>query len=98
MSQQIKYIRFLLKYPVYKIFKQRNKYISNQSFLIIASILVAIVVAFAAILLKAGIHWLESVLLNKSFLELRYQYLVYPVLGIVLSLIFIRYVFGLKHF
>jgi len=98
MSQQIKYIRFLLKYPVYKIFKQRNKYISNQSFLIIASILVAIVVAIAAIILKAGIHWLESVLVNKRFLELRYQYLVYPVIGIVLSLVFVRYVFGLKHF
>lgn len=98
MSQQIKYFRFLLKYPVYKIFKQRNKYISNQSFLIIASILVAIVVAFAAILLKSFVHWLESVLINKQFLELRYQYLVYPVVGILLSLVFIKYVFGLKQF
>jgi chloride channel protein, CIC family len=98
MSQQIKYIRFLLKYPVYKFFKERNRYISNQNFLIIASILVAVVVSLAAIVLKWAIHTIESFLVNTSFLELRYQIVLYPVIGIVLSLSFIRYVFGLKKF
>ena len=98
MSQQIKYIRFLLKYPVYKIFKQRTKYINNHNFLIVASILVAIVVSIAAMALKFSIHWFESLLINTSFFELRYQYIIYPVIGIVLSLIFVRYVFGLKDF
>lgn len=98
MSQQIKYIRFLLKYPVYKFFKRRNEYISNQNFLIIASILVAIVVSIAAILLKAAIQLLESLLINTNFLELQPTSILYPVLGIVLSLIFTRYVFKLKTF
>lgn len=98
MSQQIKYIRFLLKYPVYKFFKNRNRYISNSNFLIIASILVSIVVSIAAIALKWSIHFIESFLLNTNMLELRFQYLIYPIIGIVLSLVFIRYVFGLKHF
>ena len=98
MSQQIKYIRFLLKYPVYKFFKQRNQYINNQNFLIIASILVAVVVSLVAFALKYSIHYIESLLVNTSILELRYQYVIYPVVGIVLSLVFIRYVFGLKNF
>lgn len=60
--------------------------------------MVAIVVSIAAILLKYSIHFFESVLINTNLLELRYQYIIYPVIGIVLSLVFIRYVFGLKDF
>ncbi|MBC7381426.1 MAG: chloride channel protein [Bacteroidia bacterium] len=98
MIRQIKHIRFLLKYPVYKIFKNRNKYLSNQNFLIIASVFVAIISSLAAILLKWAIHFIESLLINTSTLELRLQNMLFPIAGIVLSLVFIRYVFRLKVF
>lgn len=88
----------MLKYPVYKFFKRRNEYISNQNFLIIASILVAVVVSVAAILLKTSIHFIESQLINTNFLELQPSNILFPVLGIVLSLVFTRYVFKLKLF
>lgn len=88
----------MLKYPVYKIFKRRQRYLSNHSFLIVASIIVALVVSLAAILLKLAIHWMEEVLTNTRLLQLQYQIVIYPVLGIALSLAFVRYVFGLKQF
>lgn len=94
----LKYLKFLVKYPLYRIFKNRNKYISNRNFLIIASILVAIVSAFAGILLKAGIHYIESLLINQQFLELRFQYFFYPIIGILLSLILVKYVLRIKQF
>jgi CIC family chloride channel protein len=98
MSRQFKYIRFLLKYPVYKIFKQRTQYISNQHFLIIAAVFVAIVVSFAAILLKWFIHFIESLLLNTNILELSFANLFLPLVGILLSLAFIKYALKGKNF
>lgn len=60
--------------------------------------LVAVVVSLAAVALKWAIHSIENFLINTSVFELKFQYLVYPILGIVLSLVFIRYVFRLKVF
>ncbi len=88
----------MLKYPVYKIFKQRTQYISNQHFLIIASVFVAVVVSFAAILLKWLIHFIESLLLNTNLLELSFANLFLPLAGILLSLTFIKYVLKGKNF
>jgi CIC family chloride channel protein len=98
MSPQFKYIRFLLKYPVYKIFKHRTQYISNQHFLVIASIFVAVVVSFAAILLKWLIHFIESLLLNTNLLELSFANLFLPLGGILLSLTFIKFALRGKDF
>ncbi len=88
----------MLKYPVYKIFKQRTQYISNQHFLIIASVFVSIVVSIAAILLKWFIHFIESLLLNTNILELSLANLFLPLLGILLSLTFIKYFLKGKNF
>jgi CIC family chloride channel protein len=98
MRWQVKHIRFLLKYPVYKFLKQRNQYISNQNFLILASVVVAIVVSFAAICLKWFIHFIESLLLNTSLLELSFANLFLPLVGILLSLLFVKYALRNKNF
>ncbi len=97
-KQLLKYLRFSVKYPLYQIFKNRNRYISNRNFLIIASVIVAVVSAFAGILLKASIHFIESLLVNRQFLELRYQHFVFPVTGILISVVFIRFVLKRKTF
>ncbi|MFN4083762.1 MAG: chloride channel protein [Bacteroidia bacterium] len=83
----------MLKYPLYVLFKNRSRYISNKNFLIIASIIVGTVSAFGGIALKYIIHFIESQLINKQFLQLQYQLLFYPVVGIIFSLVLIKYVF-----
>ncbi|MFY8021045.1 MAG: chloride channel protein [Bacteroidia bacterium] len=92
MDPKVKHIKFLLKYPAYKFFKNRSKYISNQNFLIIASVLIAIVSSVAAIFLKGLIHYIESISFNAKFIEIQYKNLFFPVTGILLSLFFIKYI------
>ncbi len=92
MDPKVKHIRFLLKYPAYKFFKNRSKYISNQNFLIIASVLIAIVSSIAAIILKGLIHYIEGISFNAKFIELQYKNVFFPAIGILLSLLFIKYI------
>ncbi|MCK6609819.1 MAG: chloride channel protein [Bacteroidia bacterium] len=95
MEWKVKQIRFLLKYPVYKFFKNRSKYISNQNFLILASLLIAVVSSAAAIFLKWLIHTVEGFSQNTQFIELQYKNIFFPAIGILLSLIFVRYIMRL---
>ena len=59
---------------------------------------VAIVVSFAAICLKWFIHFIESLLLNTSLLELSFANLFLPLVGILLSLLFVKYALRNKNF
>lgn len=95
MDPKVKHIRFLLKYPAYKFFKNRSKYISNQNFLIVASVLIAIVSSVAAIILKGLVHYIESISFNAQFIELQYKNVFFPAIGILLSLFFIKYILRL---
>lgn len=55
--------------------------------------LVGIFTAFAALILKVIIHWIQNFLTdNFNATEANYLYLVYPVVGIFLTGLFVRYV------
>ena len=71
----------------------RDKRIKEKQFILILSFLVGIFTAFAALILKMLIHWIQNFLTeNFNTTEANYLYLVYPVAGIFLAGLFVRYV------
>ena len=71
----------------------RQQHISERQFVLVLSLVVGVLTAFAAIVLKSLIHEIHQ-FLTSSFDDTRqnYLFLLYPVIGIFLSGLFIRYV------
>ena len=71
----------------------REKHISEKQFILFLSILVGILTALTARFLKMLIEWIEQLLTrNFDITGGNLLYLVYPVIGIFLTSLFIRYV------
>lgn len=71
----------------------REKNIKEKQFILILSFLVGIFTAITALILKMLIHWIQNFLTNNfNTTEANYFYLVYPVVGIFLAGLFVRYV------
>ena len=72
--------------------KWRIKHLSERQFTLMLSLLVGLGSGFAAVLLKNIIH-LASLILTKNFESPNesYQYLVYPGIGILITVLFVRY-------
>jgi CIC family chloride channel protein len=88
-----KKIRIHIKLLIYRFTKQRPKYISDKNFLIIAAIWVGILAGTAAVVLKTTVHFLQHLL--ASGFNIRYEnyfYLIYPLIGILLSVAFVKLV------
>ena len=67
----------------------REQHIKEKQFILFVSFLVGIFTAFAALLLKVLIHWIQSMLTDHfSISQANYLYLVYPVVGIFLTGLF----------
>ncbi len=71
----------------------RAGHISDKSFTIFLALLIGVLASLAAYLLHFFIHVIQHVLtLNILKSELNWMYLVYPVIGIILTVIFVKYV------
>lgn len=71
----------------------REKNIPIQRFIIFLSLLVGISTALAACLLKWAIHAIQHLLTtNFTFYSENWLYLLYPIIGIILASMFVRYV------
>lgn len=76
-----------------KILQWRERSIPNDRFILLLSFIVGIFTSLAASLLKGLIHLIQYLLtLNFSINEVHYLYLLYPSVGIVLALLFVKYV------
>lgn len=76
-----------------KILQWRERSIPNDRFVLLLSFIVGIFTSLAASLLKGLIHLIQYLLtLNFSINEVHYLYLLYPSVGIVLALLFVKYV------
>lgn len=76
-----------------KILQWRERSIPNDRFVLLLSFIVGIFTSLAACLLKGLIHLIQYLLtLNFSINEVHYLYLLYPSVGIVLALLFVKYV------
>lgn len=76
-----------------KILQWREKHIKEKTFILILALVVGVAGGFAALLLKDLIHHLSGML--TAHLEIsnyNYNYLIYPVIGILLAGIFVRYI------
>ncbi len=71
----------------------RQRHIKEKTFVVIVALVVGVLSGLAALLLKALIHFISSFL--NSHLNIAgayYTYLIYPVIGIFLTMLFVRYI------
>ncbi|MDR1004013.1 MAG: chloride channel protein [Prevotellaceae bacterium] len=69
----------------------RQEHVKEKQFILLLSLIVGVFCAFASYLLKTLIHWIETFLTeNFNVTGANYLYLVYPVVGIFLSGLFVR--------
>ena len=71
----------------------REKHIRERYFILILSFLIGIFTSLAALLLKTTIHWVQHFLTSHAdATKANYFYLIYPVIGILLAGLFVKYV------
>ena len=76
-----------------RLLRWREQHIKERQFILALSFVVGIGTALAALLLKQLIHWIQLFLTDHfDTTEANYLYLVYPVVGIFLTGLFVRYV------
>ncbi|MCG8410631.1 MAG: chloride channel protein [Bacteroidales bacterium] len=71
----------------------RVKNIDDKKFMIFLSILIGVVVGFAAVIIKNSVHLIQNLLTNNlGTQDHNYMYFAYPAIGILLVLIFTKYI------
>ncbi|GHT10749.1 chloride channel protein [Bacteroidia bacterium] len=71
----------------------REKYIKERYFILLLSFIIGICTALAAILLKEIIHLIQHFLTGDADVKgANYFYLIYPIVGILLSGLFVKYI------
>jgi len=76
-----------------KMLAWREQHINQRQFILILSFVVGVLTAIAAFLLKSTIHLIQR-LLTEGFsrYQVNYWYLVFPVIGILITYLFVRYI------
>ena len=76
-----------------KMISWRETHIKERDFILILSFVVGLFAAIAAFVLKTSIHFIQNLLTSHfSRLTVNYWYLVFPVIGIFIASVFVRYV------
>lgn len=71
----------------------RLKHISNSQFMGILGIIIGLVVGLAAVVIKNSVHLIQSLLKHGFTGEYqKFIYLAYPAIGILLAVVFIKYI------
>ncbi len=70
----------------------REQHIKQRQFILILSLLVGVFAAVAAFLLKSSIHFLQTFVTESvNRYHVNFWYLVFPVIGILITSLFVRY-------
>lgn len=86
-----------ITYFAKKILIWRLKNIKDKNFLLILSVFVGIIVGFAALLLKLSVNLVRELLLYfVNNYSLNYFYIIFPAIGILLTIIFVNYIIKKK--
>ena len=76
-----------------KLLAWREKYIKEKHFILIVSFLIGICTATAALLLKGSIHFIQHLITERvDASNANYIYLISPIVGILLSGLFVKYI------
>lgn len=71
----------------------RLKKLAGNQFIYIVSIIIGVFVGLAAVIIKKGVHYLQTLLsLTDSFEYQNYLHFIYPLIGIGLAVLFINFV------
>ncbi|MDO5570377.1 MAG: chloride channel protein [Bacteroidales bacterium] len=71
----------------------RERHITEKNFVLILSLFTGLLGGVAALLLKYAIHWIQNMLTNHFDSEqANYLYLLYPIVGILLAGVYVRYI------
>lgn len=71
----------------------REKHVKEKTFVVILSLVVGILGGFAALILKSLIHLISNALTSHlDITEGNYLFFIYPVVGILITLLFVKYV------
>ncbi|CAG0992801.1 H(+)/Cl(-) exchange transporter ClcA [Flavobacteriales bacterium] len=84
-------------YYIKKFLKWRLRYIKDREFIFILSILVGLIAGIAAVIIKNAVHFTQFLL--TGFFVKEYQnfpYFFYPIVGILIALLFARFVIRQK--
>ncbi|MGD9874375.1 MAG: chloride channel protein [Kiritimatiellia bacterium] len=75
-----------------KLIAWRESHVSQRQFILVLSLMVGVVSSLAAFLLKSSIQFIQHILTSDlSREDMSYWYLVFPVTGIILTALFVRY-------
>ena len=78
---------------IFKLLLRGKKRVEEKHFLLFASFVVGICSALAAVLLKQVIHFIQSLLMHDLNIGgVNYPYLIYPVVGILLTGLFVKHI------
>ena len=82
-----------LRGPYMRLLQWREKHITERNFVIVLALVVGILSGFAALLLKLIIEEIASLLTaHVSITQGNYSYLIFPIVGILIVSLFVRYV------
>lgn len=70
----------------------REKHIDERSFVVILALIVGVASGLAAVLLKFLIGWIGHLVESSSWSDVNLQYLIFPLVGIMLAALYVRYV------
>ena len=87
----IKKIRVRTRVLFFHFIRNRQRFVSDRNFLILASLIVGVLSGLAAVSLKTIVHFLQHLL--KGGFDVKYEnflYLLYPLVGIMLSIRYVR--------
>ena len=87
-------MRFSEKYSesYAKMIAWREKHIKENHFLIILSLVIGVLCGLAAFVMKSLIHFFQGIVVGLTDNTLNFWYLGFPLLGIMLTAIFVKYV------
>ncbi len=85
-----------IKYGFFRMTGWLSDQISDRNYQIIASIIIGIVAGLVAVLLKKMVHWLRDLIYGQDPASERFYFVFFPLLGITLTVIFVRVVLGTR--
>lgn len=75
----------------------RRRNIANKQWILILSMIVGFAAGISAVIMKNLVHWVQSLLTHSSVINYHnYLYFIYPIVGILLTILFLKVVLKKK--
>ncbi len=75
-----------------KLLDWRTRHISDKQLILILSVVVGVLVGLGAVVIKVLVHFIEAKLSKLADIQSGYWYILFPTVGILLAIVFIKYI------